>query len=93
MQDASQIHGSQLRRATGIAVIASFVVSLTGFFAAGLWGDNTEPYNESRIAVVAWETFLIAGATFIVLFIVFVVLAALDNRRSDVSPESAAKHR
>jgi ABC-type Fe3+ transport system permease subunit len=97
MQGASQTPRYEQSRATriaGIATLASFVVSLIGFFAAGVLGDDTEPYDESSIAVIAWETFLIAGAAFILLFVVyvvFVVLADLKNRRSDVSSEPAAK--
>jgi hypothetical protein len=96
MQGASQTHRYELGRATqiaGIASIASFVVSLIGFFAAGIWGDDTEPYNDPPIGVLAWDTFLIAGATAVVLVVVFVVLANLGESRSRRTSASAAKER
>jgi len=81
MQPASRIH--RLRRVTRIATIASFVVSVIGLFATGVWGDSTEPYDEPPIAIIAWSTFLIAGAISVLLFVAFLVLAKIDAGRSE----------
>jgi hypothetical protein len=47
----------------------------------GVKGDQEPPNNDPTIAVAAWGAMMIAGAAFLVLSVVWVVIAALKVRQ------------
>jgi hypothetical protein len=72
---------SKLRKATGIAFIATAALAFAGVILANSIGDQTPPYEPSRINDLAWNGFLISGAVAVALGLLYIGLILEQNRR------------
>jgi H+/Cl- antiporter ClcA len=73
---------SKLRKAAGVAFVATVVLAFVGLIVANSVGDQVPPYEPSTINTLAWNCFLVCGAVAAALGVLhFVWLIRDDNRR------------
>lgn len=70
-----------LHRPLGFVGLLAVVVAMAFGTVGGVKGDQEPPNNDPTIAVAAWGAMMIAGAAFLVLGVVWVVIAALKERQ------------
>lgn len=62
-------------------VLGAAVVALASMLVVAATGDDKPPYNDPTIAVIAWVSMLIAGATFLVLGVIWWVMLIVKTRQ------------
>jgi nicotinamide riboside transporter PnuC len=68
----------QPKRVLGYVVLVAGVLAFVSMLIVAVAGDDKPPYNDPAIAVIAWVSMVVAGAAFLVLFLIWILLGVVE---------------